>query len=328
MKPINLFYLAEPKYGGWVSFTAHLHAALSAQGYAPTIYKLGKRTEGFARSYGLGLSYFNVSAADASLMTASAPTILTAVGPKFSDAAARLLSRGAVLVLHDPTELNKGMISALAQSRRDVVVIRHANIPHVEKHGVRARFIPHPYCRSARTPAPRKTVNAVALSRLDWDKHTLLIAEANARLPQAQRVNIYGAENSMYTHHKLDPVVPNWRADYRGRFPSTPGAAVRIAETARYVVDMSVIAGDGDGTQYTFLEAWDAGAALVVNSRWITTGKGAIVPGKTALAADNARTLADILQQEPSADLVRAGYAMLAQHAPQKVVREYAAFFS
>jgi hypothetical protein len=31
---------------------------------------------------------------------------------------------------------------------------------------------------------------------------------------------------------------------------------------------MSVIKNDGSGSQYTFLEAWDAGSGLVLNNKW------------------------------------------------------------
>jgi len=35
---------------------------------------------------------------------------------------------------------------------------------------------------------------------------------------------------------------------------------------------MSVIKGDGGGTQYSFLEAWDAGAFPIINKKWIMEG--------------------------------------------------------
>lgn len=325
--PVSLFYLAEPKFGGWVSFTAHLALSLAACGYDARIYRVGVRTESRGRDFGRGLSYANVSLADAVALASSGPTVITAVGPKFAATASKLLAVGAGVVVHDPTELkSKPLCEALAASRR-VVVIRERVIDHVRRViGEDPRLVLHPYVRMSDDVPRERPVHAVAFSRLDWDKHTLTIAEANAKLLLPRRVAIYGAENSMYTHLKIDSAVPGWREQYHGRFAPTLDAAVRLAEGAQYVVDLSAIAGDGDGTQYTFLEAWDAGATLIVNAKWIVTGKGA-VRAETAIAVTDAEDLARVLNARTRPNMDAVCRAQLAQHAPAKVVPQFVEAF-
>ena len=56
----NIFYLAKPVYGGWVTFTAHL----SKKNNYP-IYKITKRTEKNKRDFGYECEYQNLNLADA-----------------------------------------------------------------------------------------------------------------------------------------------------------------------------------------------------------------------------------------------------------------------
>jgi hypothetical protein len=71
---------------------------------------------------------------------------------------------------------------------------------------------------------------------------------------------------------------------------------VKLAADGQVVVDLSAISGDGGGTQYSFLECWDAGRPLVLNSRWIT-GNAAHdeVNGAVAAVVDDAEQLAALL---------------------------------
>jgi hypothetical protein len=321
---MNLFYLAEPRFGGWVTFTAHLALALRAAGYEVELFRVSARSEPRLRDFGRGLAYRNISLDDARLAAALAPSIITAAGPKFAPVAAALLEEGALIVIHDPTELKPAMVEALSKTRQRIVVIRESNLSHVKKLGLEAVFVPHPYVRMARKA--ERDVHAVAYSRLDWDKHTLVITEANTLLPPDKCVHIYGAENRMYTHHKVDKAFPEWRSNYRGQYAPEVDAPVKLASRAKFVVDMSAIAGDGDGTQYTFLEAWDAGAALVVNRAWIRTGKGAVRHDETAIAVENAQELAEVLAHKgPPKHVVAGGEAQLAEHEPRRIGKLYAA---
>lgn len=321
-KQVVLFYLADPKYGGWVSYTAHLALSLRERGWEPTLVKVGKRTENKSRPFGRGLQYQNLSVETAIALAKQRPSIVTAVGPKHAGNALVLFGEGARCIIHDPTELkDKGLVGALKVCAR-VAVVRETNLPALKALGIEAIYTPHPYVRM-KGARVKKEMRAVAYSRLDWDKHTLTIAQANQLVPEEKRVHIYGAENRLYTHHKLDTAVPTWRDQYRGSFDTALEAGVRLAERAYLAVDLSAIAGDGDGTQYTFLEAWDAGTPLVVNRKWLKTGKGEVREGETAYAVGDAAELAALLKA-PKYEYFPRAEAALERHAPEQVVPFYA----
>lgn len=321
---IHLVYLAEPRFGGWVSYTVHLAKALQQEGEQFSIFKLGNRFEARLRPFGCGLGYQNVPLAGLCELARSSQMLLVAVGPKFAEAAAALLEAGASVCVHDPTELSAGMLQALKQSRRPIITIRPRNQERLKQEGFESRYIPHPYVRHFEdVGAGGRKWNAVALSRLDWDKHTEIIAEANKTLGPNEAVRIYGSENTMYTHHKVEPVDVEWRRNYHGRYPAEWDAAAKLAREAKFMVDMSVIVGDGDGTQYTFLEAWDAGAVLVVNKKWIVRGDGE-VNSSTAVSVANAAELAEVLQRREGFEQMRlAAQAQLTSHASAVVVPQY-----
>jgi len=239
-----------------------------------------------------------------------------------------LVAAGAAVTLHDPNDFkDAAWRTTLRRLRARVVAIRPAVAAHLTAQGVDVTYIPHPYVpQAARWGLGGARYHAISLSRLDWDKHTELIAAANLQLPPECQVAVFGAENRRYTHLRLDPHWPAWRVAYHGAFPAEPDAGAHLARRAAYVVDMSAIAGDGGGTQYTFLEAWDAGARLIVNRAWLTgRADDVLQPGVNCLVAGTAAELAALLAGDPAAhDAVCAGgRAQLARHAPAAVVPRY-----
>ena len=58
---MNLFYLAKPMYGGWISFTSHL-----ALKFNYPLYRITKRTEQTQRHLGYDVFYTNISPNDIS----------------------------------------------------------------------------------------------------------------------------------------------------------------------------------------------------------------------------------------------------------------------
>lgn len=327
----RLFYLAEPKFGGWATFTAHLAHSLAQQGHQVHLCRVGSRTENKLRPWGRGLQYQNIGPSALEAMSHSANVIVTAADKKGAPHARALVERGAALVIHDPTELHAPMVEALKAAQGPVIVIREANIESVGKVlGRKPTFIRHPYVSSTvPTHWTKRNVNAVSISRIDWDKHTDIIAQANELLIPDTKVHIRGALNRLYAHHKLDVKVPGWRAMYEGGFPATDlHAGVRVACKARYMVDMSAIVGDGGGTQYTFLEAWDAKAALVVNRAWLRPGsEDDIREGVNALVVADHQELANVLKKRVPRDVVDGGTASLKAHFPGNIVPAYEKLF-
>lgn len=321
MKRCILLALSPVKFGGWVTFTRHLARALRSQGYAPHIVRIGKRSERKMRDYGDGLGYQNLSLLDAcsAVLGSGRGLVVYSAWRKCAEQLPALLDAGAGLVLHDPTEWKGGGVLPYLPGRR-VVAIRRANVAALSALGVQARFVPHPWAPTEVDVDRAPTCRAVAISRIDFDKATHIIADANQRVAPACRVQLHGAENRIYTHHKLDKEFPGWRANYHGRFPPNPGFARWLAAGAECVVDLSTIAGDGGGTQYTFMEAWQAGRPLVVNRGWLRGDDDTMSEGVNCAAVADAAELAGVLEGSLDAGLVEGGRATLTGHRAEAVV--------
>jgi hypothetical protein len=304
---VSLIYAAKPTYGGWPSYTAHLALQLTERGHEVALYKIGSRTENKTRDYGRGLRYQNVSI-DALPML---PHPVFVAVDKDGIAAAQALKSRALYVVHDPTEMKPEFLEVLRCS--PVVAIRRANVSLLKAKGVEAVFIQHPYQPFKRTPGLSRRWNAVAVSRIDWDKRTAVIAEANERLRPDMRVAVFGACNRMYEHHKLSK-FPGWVTSYHGRFATNLDAAVRLCEQAHFMVDLSVIAGDGGGSQYTFLEAWNAGCHLIVNRAWMRPDEE-LVEGANCTSVADATELIEQLMRGPNRKVMSGGVASLAFHS-------------
>ncbi len=260
---ICLFYLAEPRYGGWPTYTSHLYRGLAETGKRPVLFKIGSKTDGRMRPYGRGIEYTNITLSDAVLMARSNPCFITAVGKGYYDAACSLMLSGASVCVHDPTELKEPFASALPAAK--VVVIRESMLSHLPH----AKFILHPYAPRGQQGTKEKL--ACAISRIDHDKNTSIIASANERLKEP--VQLYGAINRIYSYFTLDAKHPGWEKNYVSS-PSANSlwACQKIACGYKKMVDLSVIKKDGRGTQYTFLEAVDAGCSLILHEAWEPSG--------------------------------------------------------
>jgi hypothetical protein len=318
----SLLYLAEPKFGGWVSFTEHLYRCLKSQGHTVNLYTVGARLAPTLLPYSGSVMTQRIPAQAVSEL--SGALIVTALDSKNLEAANVLRSRKAAYVVHDPTELDDER-TAVFRKANHIFAIRKTMGAVLSGKGLASSFIPHPYAPSNPTRNPSR--NAVAFSRLDWDKHTDLIAEANTIVPANRRCCIYGAENTIYTFHKINTRFPNWRNNYYGKFERTEGAGARLAASANWVVDMSAIKDDGCGTQYTFLEAWDGGAALIVNTKWTKDNKGELRDGFNCLAARDGAHLAALLERQPSAEIIENGRRTLVEHLPASVSDKVCAAF-
>lgn len=302
---VCLFYLAEPKYGGWPTYTSHLYRGLAETGKKPVLFKIGNRTDGRMRPYGRGIEYTNITLKDAAAMARGNRCFITAVGKGYYEAACSLMLAGASVCVHDPTELKEPFASALHSA--NVVVIRESMLSHVPH----ARFILHPY--SPRGCDSKKTKLACAISRIDHDKNTAIIAAANSLTKDP--VHLYGAINRIYSYFTLDAKHPGWEKNYiSAPSASSLWACQKIACQYEKMVDLSVIKKDGQGTQYTFLEAVDAGCSLVLHAGWQPTG----LLSELSVTVSDARSLADELPVKRKFN-TKAAKELLARHCHKKI---------
>lgn len=322
-KPWALIDAGECKYGGWLSFTGHLCHALRQQQTKSIVARLGARASLQPKPYAEGLTCIRTTAAHVrASMAEEVRVLITCTSKRMAPVVAKLAVAGIPVVIHDPNDA-KWLLDALQRrpARGTLVVIRQAMLRWITGQGYTGQvvYLPHPYVPTPLPPARSYPHHAVTLCRLDWDKHIDDVLAANTQLPHALRIHLYGAENRMYAHHKLDTTYTCWRQQYHGPFDTTRGAAVRLARQAHYVVDASRIKqGDGGGTQYTHLEAWDAEAALVVHEDWIQPD-GELQPGINCLTYGPNMPLSQVLQGTVPAKVVRGGTAALRQHAPAVV---------
>ena len=67
----------------------------------------------------------------------------------------------------------------------------------------------------------------------------------------------------------------NFSDYWKGKFPKNLSPTYEdcsILKDAKYMIDMSIIKGDGGGTQYTFLEAIHQDTVLILHLDWINAG--------------------------------------------------------
>lgn len=269
---ISLVYLAKPIYGGWVTFTVHL-----ANKYKYRLYKVGKRTEKKVRSFGYGVDYQNVCLED---LLKLPNLLITAVDKHYWEILPHL-PQDTKIVIHDPTELktshknpNPLVQGDMCLQKFKVFTIRETVQKYLlDNFYITSEFKLHPFDRY---PCELEgcQFHAVTISRVDFDKNTDIILKSNQLIQNSKkRVHIFGAENRLYVHHKLKPL--NFDEYWKGKFPKNLSPTYEnhsILKDAKYMIDMSIIKGDGGGTQYTFLEAIHHDTLLILHNDWINAG--------------------------------------------------------
>ena len=313
---INLIYAAEPKFGGWVSFTEHLYNCLAMQKNKVNLYIIANKFSNLAVPYSGNVTCHKITAQ--AVQELRGVNIITALDKKTA-ALFHTIPRNLYYVVHDPTELTSERMPFYLKAKH-VFGIRKNMIPVINSKGLKSSYLPHPYCSIS--PERKVTKNAVAYSRIDWDKHTEMICGANEMLDKKHRCHIYGAENRMYSYHKLDTQYKDWKTNYFGKFPKTAGAGAILAATAKFAVDMSVIKQDGSGSQYTFLEAWDAGTQLILNKKWTLDDSGEMKNNYNCISISDSADLAKALTQEVNETILQNGKNSLVHHEPENVEKE------
>jgi hypothetical protein len=251
---IYVLYATKVNIGGWATFTRHLVDSLAAEGQEVKLVKVGNRDEFFTRPFGPHHKYQNMSEETLCAEARQFPMIIAALGKHYVELATELISRGAKIVIHDTAE------STVRMGINNPWCIRKTL---AEQFG--GTFIRHPYVRSSAPKPAKRGKRIVATSRVDFDKNTTMILDAN-RLGAS--IEIVGFENRLYTKFKIMPSYPEWNQS-PGTHPRTGADSFDLLWRALAMVDLTDIKGDGGGTQYTFLEAWDAGAVPVIGEWWI-----------------------------------------------------------
>ena len=294
-KSKNLLYLAKPIYGGWVTFTAHL-----SKKYDWPIYKITKKTEKNKRDYGYDCQYHNLCLSD---VLALDNILITAVDKHYWSFL-HLFPKDTEIVIHDPTEckssksgnpLIDGLSPVLPNFR--VITIRESVQNYLsETFHIDSKYLRHPFYNYLKSTKKGLGYNAVCISRIDFDKNTDIILKANALIKDKKNhIYLFGAENRIYVHHKLKDL--NVGEYWKGKFPKNLEPTYEdksILKDTKYMVDMSIIKGDGGGTQYTFLEAIYQDCVLILHEEWVNKGS-LFVSGVNCIVVSNEEELAKVM---------------------------------
>lgn len=327
---INVFTIGSvgPLGAGSCVSTGNLMRILGDRGHMVRSFKVGAKTQRKWRmpKHG-GYTYRILSLEDALVLIAN-PQYLNllshlTVAEKEMDLAVPMIEAGCSFFLRATKDAHPRLIKALQKSGSNILTIReHVSRVIKKEHGLNSTPVPHVYIPSKYADMKaRKQYNAVTINRVAHNKRMDIVLEANRLLPLGKKVHIFGVESRQYTHFKLDVEYPGWREYYHGQFPI--GMGPFIAKKADFVVDMSDMGDDGGGTQNTFLEAWEAGAVLVLNRKWYRPN-GAVTK-RHAVFVDGPKELARVLRM-PASPLRRKFKAPVARlletRSPDSIARK------
>ena len=299
------------------------------------IYKIGKRSESRWRTFGYNCSYQNNTLLDiAKKLSSQLPQlpqlpqshlIVTAVDHNYYSSidglfqllVDRNINVTVSVVVHDPTEVaGKKAIPFLqllqtystplpSGFKIDIITIRPRVKEHLEtKYNLSSECRYHPFYpfKKISQPSPTSSIStpiAVSISRIDHDKHTNIIVEANNVLSPERKITIYGAMNGFYAYKKLHNYDSMKRDDpksmYRGTYPKDWDCLASLLQSYQYVVDLSIIKGDGGHTQYTFLESVYLSRVLILHRKWISGNDSIWVEGVNCLAIESSDELVELL---------------------------------
>lgn len=321
MRNVDLVFCNPVRYGGHVTFTAHLLRGLEENSVTVRLFTINTRTENFLRKFGYGLQYQNITIED--LVRRCNPILITAPSKPCASVVDKLIRNGARLVIHDPAEFKHGWDIDRAR-RNGAIIIRKSMLKHLPE----AVLLSHPYKRLFDNNTPKKTKAGISISRIDFDKHTEILLDANRLLPKRYKIDIRGFENRIYTRFNILPKYPEWKQSVAA-YPREIDAAVRLCTNVSFMFDMSVIKQDGGGTQYTFLEAMDAGSVCVLNQEWMMKGH-TMKEGVNCLAVRSGQDISELIRKyylgnlEETDEIIANGYKLLKNHDAKKVCALYA----
>ena len=327
-----LFYLAKPTHGGWVSFSAHLALVTGA----PFIYKIGSRVEGKARAFGWSVNYTNVSVDYFAQMKNITILCLEKSHYNLLPVIAQKIKAGhrINLITHDTVEFKKEALDFIKEynDKINLISIRPTIRDYLEdKYGIHSKYIAHPFYPYERTKR-EPNQQSIAISRVDFDKHTDVIIEANYKLEKEERIKIIGKINNVYEWQKLNKVVKPEHSPFHSKYPEYMGIMKLdfdfldgVLAGRKFMVDLSAIHDDGGGTQYTFLEAMYNKIPLVLNGKW-STGQDSdkFKDGYNCWMVNDSNELARLIKISPiSGSLVENNKKLIELHTSPALFTEW-----
>jgi len=279
--------------GGITSFTNHLYLQLVELGYKPVIVTRNTAFKFQAKEL-LPTSY--LSDEEIVEISRAYPCLITFC----SWGENRLLVKqliycGVPIVIHDPVEYSDELLW-LADTYSGIITIRKQNTINLKERGYTGTWIRHPYVKAG----VKKThkAGAVTCTRLAYNKGCEIIIEANNN---KCLIDMYGEMNKDYFMEQLSKRT-DWRKYYKGYIDNKLHAVPNVLCRYKYAIDLTLITLDGGGTQYSFLESWDADCMLIVSKKWILNNDD-LVSGLNCLAVSNETELKEVIEKNKEYDI-------------------------
>ena len=307
----------------------HTIRALKSFGYDVRLYVIYKKTRKPLKELAECVKFQGICMVDA-IDIAKDTTAKNFIGAANWDTASEnimeMIPHCSAVVIHGAGWIAEEMLESAVRNDVRIGVVRKSLSSLLRReYGVNSMYLPQIY-NKYEVDNRFKDMYAVSISQILWSKNSHMILEANKRLPEESQVRMFGNYSRKFDHFKLQKIQENWKELWwEGDFDSANGGAVRIASRAKFVIDLSIIENDGGGTQYTFLEAFNAKTALILHSSWLDfPGE---VDERCVIPVRNVDELVEELERcRPYPDRIQAGYDVMKAHSPENTLPYYKKF--
>lgn len=334
-KRINLFYCREKHGGGTTSFAIHLYVAFKMAGVPVRMIQFDEKgfvgEKPFAKYRGVTSTFVNQGMAEDILENEIGLFVAPDYGKNTTRLGidlSRLFQRDMAMVVHDPNEFRK-MYGHLkfASIVKTKICIR----PTMQAFFPEATFIHHPYVRNFDGHQGEDHVlrcRAASLARITSVKRPEIILEANRRLDPCDHIKFHGEENRQFTHFALKKGGYEEFKQGGHNLPLEWGVSAKAIREYQFMVDMTKMPeGDGGGSQYTFLEAWDAGSVVVVHKDWLRPG-GEMVHGFNCVSVSGPSELSELMRDngrryDTEAIALQGTATLESLHDPVRAAEQY-----
>lgn len=323
LKEINLIYLSPWNIGGFATFTSHLYNSLILRNAAVQVLRpLHNKSERCIRHMKHnGFDYRNCTLIEAIKETKKRPTLITSLSPvdalAIPSTIGALMKAGAKIVVHGIQEF-KQFPDEIKTIRGDkVVVIRKS----MQQYFKGSQYLPHPYVRHfdvAWSPSSWSNVRkrVCTLAMLATLKNPRMLCQANEMLPAKHRIRFLGRETTHFLGLALAKRFPHYEP--KPKIPA--GTRAELAAKYQLHVDLSAVQGDGGGTQYSFLEAMDAGCANILHDDWIKVA-GDMIEDENCVGVSSPEELVQLIcKWRPPTRIWQGNAHTLNAHGPHAVV--------
>jgi hypothetical protein len=245
------------KYGGWISFTAHLAKLLGQK----QVFRI-TNAKARPRQFGYGLTEIPITPAE----LYNDRYIIAYIEPKFASIL-QFIPPKQKIIIHDPTELNNNTFHLLYDPNVELITVRSSIVEYLERQLEKpVRFIEKPFYFYPKENVPKTNLIGYC-GRIDFDKGLVPLSRAGKSVD----IQLWGNVNRRALFFTDDKTVKDFvRKSYKGTYDKTFSVHNKIYGQYEYMIDLSKIKNDGGGLQYTFMDAEYNDCTIIISDQWLT----------------------------------------------------------